>query len=85
MGRPERELECPARSTYTSGHRGETNKALENAGEGATTAKIFGAAMELPSLAFLTNGSESIGTYAMAWATWFLCILPRNLCVFFLL
>ena len=48
MGRPE--LECPARSTYTSGQRGETNKALEKEGEGATTAKIFGAAMELVTL-----------------------------------
>ena len=87
MGRPERELECPARSTYTSGQRGETNKTLENAGEGATTAKIFGAAMELPSTELPTNGSESIRT-SMAWAIWFLCtynILQSNLCVSFLM
>ena len=83
MVRLGRGLECPARSTYTGGHkRVETNKALET----ATTATIFGAAIELPSMEFPTIGSESMDTYAMgylvlAFATQPVRLLPAVDCV----
>ena len=55
MGRPGRGLECPACSTYTSGHRGETNNPWKTQ-EIPPTSNTFGDA---------TNRSESIGTYAL--------------------